>query len=43
MHLVTSVEASHSKDKTYTLFPLALWTYVAPFSRSPIHFASSER
>lgn len=28
MHLVTSVQASHSKDKSYTLFPLALWTYV---------------
>lgn len=29
MHLMTSVEASHSEDKSYTLFPLALWTYVA--------------
>lgn len=29
MHLVTSVQASHSKDKSYTLFPLALWTYGA--------------
>lgn len=29
MHLVTSVQASHSADKSYTLFPLALWTCVA--------------
>jgi hypothetical protein len=26
IHLVTSVRASHSMDKSYTLFPLALWT-----------------
>lgn len=32
MHLVTSVKSTGTKDKTYALFPVALWTYVASIS-----------
>lgn len=30
MHLVTAIQVIDSPDKTYRMFPLALWTYGIP-------------
>ena len=39
MHLVTSVASAKSPDKTYYLFPVAMWTYVTLKSPPPQHLS----
>lgn len=36
MHLVTAIQVNGNPDKTYRMFPLALWTYGIPLKRDRV-------